>query len=581
MRRHPLGILLVLLVICAPRAFAEQQDIVVYTAKKIVTMDATNPTATAVAVRGKTIVSVGSLESLEPWLEAHPHRVDRRFDDKVLMPGLIDPHLHPLLGALQFGTVWITPESWKLHDETVPATRSPGEYRQRLEQALAAEDDGAPLFITWGWSEPEHGPITRADLDEVAPDRPVMVWQRSVHEAVFNTAALEYMKLTEADAEGFSETEIDWTTGHFVEAGLFEVAVPRLAPYLLAPEFVDSGYSRNVDYLKANGVTTVGDLSTGQLDWDMEIAALERNLVDTGAPFRTVLVPAAYALSLTKGGLESSFEFVETELGRTDAPPQIVYGKRIKLFADGAMFSLLGQVAPPGYIDGHQGEWITPQEQFEAQAAMYWKAGYRIHVHANGDAGIGFTLDVFEELQEDAPRRPSALVIEHFGLSNDDLNRRVAELNASVSANPYYVHALGDTYATLGVGQDRAQRIAPVGSLVDLGVTVALHSDFGMAPANPIYLAWSAITRKTSSGEVFSPPRGLTREEAFRAVTIDAAYVLGLDQSLGSIQAGKIADFAVFEEDPTSVPVDALENLTAWGVVFEGEVYEAGERSEP
>ena len=117
--------------------------------------------------------------------------------------------------------------------------------------------------------------------------------------------------------------------------------------------------------------------------------------------------------------------------------------------------------------------------------------------------------------------------------------------------------------------------MVPAGSLVDLGVPVALHSDFGMAPANPMYLAWTAMSRSPGGGEVFNPPRGLTRDEAMKAITIDAAYVLGLDHMIGSIQAGKKADFSIFEEDPTTVPVDRLESLTAWGVVFEGKVRQA------
>lgn len=557
-------------------ATAAEGDIVVYVAKKIVTIDPSNPTAKAVAVRGDAILSVGTLETLAPWLDAHPHRIDRRFENQVLLPGLIDPHLHPMIGALQFGTVWITPESWSLHDESVPATRSQSEYQSRLRSAIEDFDGGGePIFITWGWSEPEHGPIARADLDLIAPDIPVMVWQRSVHEAVFNSAALDYMRLTEADTQGHSDTEINWAAGHFVEAGLLEVAIPRLAEYLLSPAFVDPGFARNADYLTSNGVTTVGDMSTGQVDWDLEVGALERNLVAKGVPFRTVLIPAAHALSIAKGGIEESFEFVDAEMARTDGPARLVYGKRIKLFADGAMFSLLGQTQPPGYLDGHQGEWITPQDDFREQASKYWNAGYRVHVHANGDAGISFVLDVFEALQERSPRLGNSLVMEHYGLAHDGLNRRVARLGASVSANPYYVHALGDTYAELGVGRDRAQKIAPVGALADLGVTVALHSDFGMAPASPMFLAWSAITRQTATGNIFTPPRGLTRDEALRAVTIDAAHVLGLDDQIGSIEAGKKADFAIFDDDPTEVPIESLKDLVAWGVVFEGEVRQA------
>jgi len=184
-------------------------------------------------------------------------------------------------------------------------------------------------------------------------------------------------------------------------------------------------------------------------------------------------------------------------------------------------------------------------------------------------------LDVFEKLQAEKLRLPNSLVLEHYALSNDDLNRRVARLGASVSANPYYLTALGDTYAKVGLGQDRAQRLVSLGGLVDRAVTVTLHSDFGMTLASPLFLAWSAITRQTLSGQVFTPPRGLTRDEALKAITVNAAYVMGLDHDLGSIQSGKLADFAVLDADPTEGPVDQLKDIKVWGVVFEGKVHKA------
>lgn len=557
-------------------AIAQDNEVIVYTAKKIITMDPDNPEATAVAVRGKRIVSVGSLESLKPWLDVHPHKINDTFKKKIIMPGLIDPHLHPLLGALQFGMTWITPEAWTLHDAEIPAAKNQKEYRQLLRDAIrASKGDDKPIFLTWGWNEADHGPMTRDILDSIEKKKPVMVWQRSIHEAVYNTAALKYMKITEADTKEYSKTEANWETGHFLEAGFFELAILRLAPYLMTPDFMDSGYRRVQEYLMANGVTTVGDLATGLMDWELELNALTRNYVSKNAPLRSVLVPAAQALSLSKGGLDKSFSFVDEQLANKDAPSQIVYGKRIKLLADGAMFSQLMQVFPPGYIDGHHGEWITPKIDFEAQARKYWQAGYRIHVHANGDKGISYTLDVFEKLQKEMPRLPGALVIEHFGFANDSLNKRIAALGASVSANPYYLTALGDSYSVNGLGTDRAMRITSLSGLLDRNVTVALHSDFGMAPASPLFLAWSAITRQTLSGKKFTPPRGLTREQALRAITVDAASILGLEHDLGSIQSGKLADFTILESDPKKVSIKKLKNMPIWGVVFEGDVHKA------
>jgi len=349
-----------------------------------------------------------------------------------------------------------------------------------------------------------------------------------------------------------------------------DVAIPRLAPFLLAPDFIDPGYARTNDYLRSKGVTTVGDMSTGGSNWELELSALQRNYIDLKTPLRITLHPDVYKLSKQKGGFEKGFEFVNEQLTGGNIAHPLITGKRVKLFADGAIFSLLMAVNEPGYVGKGQNEWLTPKEEFKEIAEKYWREGYRIHVHATGDGGIDFTLDVFEALQTKYPRLPNSLVLEHYGFANERINRRVADLGASVSGNPFYVTTLGDIYSKVGLSADRARNIVPLRGLVDRGVTVALHSDFGMAPADPLYLAWTAITRETLAGNKMNSERGLTLHEAMRAVTIDAAYILGLEKDIGTIEAGKFADFSVMDKSPYDVGVKGLRDIKIWGIVFEG-----------
>ncbi len=553
-----------------------EENLTVFTARQIVTMDTTNPEATAVAVRGDRVVAVGSMQDLQPWLDAYPHSVDETFADMVLLPGLIDPHLHPMLGAIQLKTHWITPEPWTLHDEYVAPVTSQDMFWDRLTTLLTEDTNKDEFFIAWGWSEPYHGPMTRQQLDEIAPDRPVFIWQRSVHEGVFNTFALNTLGLTEADIAGHPQADqVNWNDGHFIEGGFFDIVVPRLGPILFAPEFIDPGYERNNAYLLSKGVTTVGDMATGGVNWELEIAAFQRNIVDKDVPLRVVLVPDAYKMVPQADGFVAAFDFIDAQLLSEDLPHPLVGGKRIKLFADGAMFSLLMALNPPGYVGFGQNEWITPRDAFAALARQYWEEGYRIHVHSNGDAGVDFVLDVFEELQLEKPRAKNSLVIEHYGYANERLNRRVAEFGAAVSANPYYVTFLGDTYSQVGLGPDRARRITPLRGLADRGVLVGLHSDFGMAPADPLSLAWASISRETLAGQRMMPPGGLTMDEAMRAITIDAAHILGLEKDIGTIEAGKLADFTVVDVNPYEVGVEGLRDIKVWGVVFEGRMVKA------
>lgn len=556
-------------------AQSDRETLTIYTASKIVTMDAENPDATAVAVRGNRFVAVGSMDDLKPWMDEYPYEIDDTFQDKVLMPGLIDPHMHPMLGAIQFKTFWLSPEAWELHDGTVEATVTPEDFRRKLQAELdrqkAAGETG--MFFGWGWSRHFHDNLTRADLDKMSPERPVAMMQRSMHEIVLNTAALDFLGLT---AEDFGDDpQANWKDGHFIEGALFDVVVPPLGPILFEEGFIDPGYERTNAYLLSKGVTTVGDMSTGSVSWELELAALKRNYSDINTPVRVTLHPDAYKLLAQKGTIDETFDFVNEQLTGGNLPYPILGGKRIKLFADGAVFASLMVMNEPGYVGYGQNEWITPQESFKALAEKYWTEGYRVHVHVTGDGGVDFTLDVFEELQEKHPRLPNSLVLEHYGYANERINRRVAELGAAVSGNPFYVTTLGDLYSEVSLGPDRARKMVPLRGLVDRGVVVGLHSDFGMAPADPLYLAWAAITRETLQGKLMNPDRGLTMDEAMRAITIDAAHILGLEKDLGTVEAGKLADLTVMDKSPYDVGVDGLRDINIWGVVFEGRKFES------
>ena len=554
----------------------------VFVAKKIITMDPTRPAATAVAVRDGRILAVGSLDDMVPWLAASKYTVDSRFKDKVLMPGLIDPHLHPLLGALQFTTVWITPEPWDVMGEKTPATVGHDAYVKALKAAFAASPRTDPMFITWGYSQNFHGDMSRALLDSISNTYPIFVWHRSTHEAYFNTPMLDYLAIRGVTEAKFkANPQIDWRTGHFVEDGFFKTAVPALADFLLAPSRVDRGLAKVRDYLTFNGVTTVADMSTGAVSWDLELGALRRAFDGDASPVRVRLTPDVAALGATLKSADAAFAFIAKAAAKNT--PHVFTNGAVKLFADGAFFSQAMQLGPPGYIDGHQGEWITQPAALEELVRRYWIAGYQIHVHANGDAGVATVLDILVRLEDQKPRADPRFTLEHYGYATDGLNRRVAKLGAQVSANPFYLHDLGDNYADVGLGPDRAARITPLGGLVRRGVPVALHSDFAMAPAAPLLLAWTAITRQTLSGKVFAPEERLTLDQAMKAITIDAAYILHLEDRLGSIEAGKLADFTVLEQDPYKVGAAGLRSVKVWGTVFEGRVAPAKtvQRAEP
>ena len=542
------------------------EPIRVFVAKSIVTMDDTLPRGTAVAVRGGRILSVGDLASLEPWLGG-PHTIDRRFEESVLLPGLIDNHLHPLLAALLLPMVFITPEDWELPEGRVAGVDGRDAYLARLRAAEAALPPGAWLD-TWGHHALFHGPITRADLDAVSTERPIVVWQRSFHETVLNSRALE---ATGLDAADFADhPHVDWANGHFFETGN-AVAVRAMNQRLFTPERLTRGLDALRALVHRGGITTMADMGVGMMTGSIERdLAMMAALTGPETPFRTVLVAGPGLMSeYATGGAAAAREAIEA-LPPTGSEKLRHLRGHVKLLADGAFFSQLMQMGPPGYIDGHHGEWLTEPAELEATAREFWNAGYRIHVHANGDAGVGATLEILAKLQDERPRFAHGFTFHHFGFATSEQVRRLATLGAGVSANPNYVHVLAERYARSGLGPERASQMVRLGSLVRAGAPVSLHSDLTMAPARPLFLAQVAATRRSIGGAVHAPTERLTPHQALRAVTLDAAAALGLEEEIGSVRAGKRADFTVVDRDPFEVGVEAWSDVVVEATVFEG-----------
>jgi hypothetical protein len=191
----------------------------------------------------------------------------------------------------------------------------------------------------------------------------------------------------------------------------------------------------------------------------------------------------------------------------------------------------------------------------------------------NGDAGMDAVLAALEAAQRETPRFDHRFTVHHLGFHAAAQSRRLAALGAVASVNPYYIHALADAYSVLGLGSDRASQIVRAGSLVRAGIPVSFHSDYPMAPTEPLFLAWCAATRRTRGGKVAAPAERLSLELALRGITIDAAHAIGMDHEIGSIVAGKKADFTVLEQDPFDMGADRLKDIAVWGTVFEGAVY--------
>ena len=542
----------------------------VYAAHRVITIDPDLPDATAVAVSGGRITGVGTLEELRETGD-----VDDTFADSVLCPGLIDQHLHPLLGATTLMTEVIAVEDWVLPDKRFPAARSPGEYRRRLTAAGQALTDPDEWLFSWGYHKLWHGPLDRAALDAVSTTRPVVVWQRSCHEFFLNTAAIEKLGLTadQMAGRGPASAMVDFDAGHWWESGT-NLLLPGLAPLLMSPQRLSAGLRQMVGYLHANGVTAINEPG---IMWAIEPWDLYQQILGSDeTPFgSTFLVDAR---SQADAGMDpaDAVADAEAQVARASSGKVRLLPKQVKLFADGAIISQLMQMRDP-YLDDagrpdlcHHGEWMMQPEAFRVFAQAYWDAGWQLHIHVNGDAGLDLVLDTIDDCMAAHPRSDHRTVIVHFANSTDEQVDRIARLGCIVSANPYYPVGFADQYAAHGLGAQRADTMVRAASVLNRKIPLSLHSDLPMGPAAPLALASFAVNRRTPSGRIAGPEQRISVHDALRAVTIEAAYSWRMEHELGSITAGKAATFTVLAEDPYEVDPGRLGDIAILGTVYKG-----------
>lgn len=545
----------------------------IYTAREFITMDPKKPRAEAVAVRDGKFVAVGT--RAEVGAVAGPTaRLDKTFNDKVVIAGFVEQHVHPVLAALTMNTKVISIEDWDAIDGFSPAVRDEKGYRERLKKALASHKDKKKPFVTWGYHHYFHGEMSRETLNKLAPDFPVMVWHRSAHELFVNDAALKLTGIDEAFTKSLpksAQDQLSLPKGHFYEQGFLAI-LQKVAPFMASPEQFRKGLDFSKAYYHRNGITLAcepgGFLSKPMQD------AINAVYSDDATPFNHCFIgdgKSFYALTPndTASLLAETKKVENWGKGRTWYLPN-----QVKLFTDGAIYSQLMQMKD-GYTDGHHGAWIVDPPAFDFMFQTYWDAGYQIHIHNNGDAGFDVVLGSLEKAMKRKPRTDHRSVLVHFGFAQPDQVARWVKMGGIVSSNPYYVTALAGRYAKLGIGPERAANMVPHGDVLKGNGSLSFHSDMPMAPAKPMQLVWAATTRMTAEGSVAGPQHKVPLDAALKAITIDAAYSIQQEKKVGSIEVGKDANLTVLYQSPYAVAPEKLKDIQVWGTMLEGRVQPA------
>lgn len=521
------------------------------------TVSAAGTVTGSLAVRAGRISYLGSDAGLADWIGPRTRVIELR--GRAVAPGLIDAHSH-LIGL---GTA--------LSQVDLTGSGSYAEVIERVRVAAAGLPPG-----TWvtgrGWDQNDWAVKefpTHAALSAAVPGHPVWLRRVDGHAALANQSALAQSGVGAgtADPAGGKVLRGDdgEPTGVFVDAAmsLVDAKVPAPSAAELRRRLRAAATA-----CVALGLTTVTDMGVG----DAEIAAYDTALGAGELPLRAALFVDGSDRPLVDGWLARG--------PRVD-PSARVLVRGIKLYADGALGSRGAALIEPYDDDPRNlGLLITAEDEIARIAAAALDRGFQVGVHTIGDRGGLVALDAIERVFG-KPRPEARFRLEHAQVLRLQEFERLARLGVIASMQP--THATSDMpWAEARVGARRSAGAYAWQKVLRAGGRLALGSDFPVESPDPRLGLYAAITRQDLQGNPaggWLPGERLSRAEALRGFTLDAAYSLFLDDQLGSLEVGKRADLVVFAGDPMTVDERALATLPVDFTLVEGAVVHQRERA--
>lgn len=505
----------------------------------VITMDASNTVAEAVLVRAGQIEAVGSSEDLVSRIDDDTVVVDLR--GRALMPGFIDAHGHfPGSGQTVFSVDLNSPPIGRVTDMEGLLGSLSAFAKQRRDGWVVGHGYDDTLL-----AEKRHP--TRDDLDRISTSRPVAIVHVSGHLAVVNTVGLDILGIDESTPDplgGVIVRDPLSADGRRPNGVLEETAARAVWEYTLDLGVMDGVRMTTqaaAEYLSV-GVTTA---SAGGMPTSVaKLLGLLSRL--NQFPQRVALFPLFEEVG--EALLSEELTLDAFAAGKVSVP-------RVKIIADGSIQGYTGYLSEPYYAPFkgdplYRGYPSVPREELLRQVSGLYERRIQVAIHCNGDASIDDGLDAIEAAMKAHPWPDARPLIIHAQMTRLDQIERMAALGVTPSFFSAHTYYWGDRHAAIFMGPGRAANMSPARWALEAGVRFSSHLDTPVTPMLPLQAVWSQISRESTTGVVIGPEQRIDRTSALRAVTIDAAWQVFMDDKIGSIEPGKRADLVVLSDNP-------------------------------
>ncbi len=547
---------------CGRPAPEEAADLVL-TGGNVVTMDSGLPTAQAIAVKGDRILAVGTDAEIEAFVGDATEVIS--LDGKTVVPGLIDAHVH-------FAGI-----GGRLLQINARDVQDKQEIVDRVA-AKVAESNPGEWIRGRGWDQ-NNWPVkefpTKEDLDAVSPDNPVYLGRVDGHAAWVNSKALEIAGITRDTPDPAGGQIIKDASGE-PTGTLIDNAFRPVSQHIppMSKEERKRSIRLAIEECLASGLTGVHEAGGNR-----ETIELYEEMMKAGEfDFR---IYEFLRWPLNEQQLPHTYEALDYYL---EQGPQVgLYDNRltirgIKMSLDGALGSRGASFLEP-YADDpdNQGVLRLTEEEVYETILRGLNAGFQSAVHAIGDRANRMALDTMERALKESGATDARLRIEHSQVLHEDDVPRFAELGIIPSMQP--THCTTDMkWIEDRIGPERAKFSYAWRTLLDSGVRIPGGSDAPVEPVQPLPGIYSAVTRQDMEGWPeggWNPEQRVSREEALRMFTLDAAYSVFEEDLKGSITPGKLADIVVLSKDIMAIPAaeiletEVLMTILGGKVVFE------------
>jgi predicted amidohydrolase YtcJ len=557
------SILALLAWVSSAGAQAEEQakaDVVLRNGK-IYTADKERSIKQALALKGNTIVVVGSDADVSPLIGSRTKVID--LGGKLVLPGLIDTHIHPIIGALNGAKCSLAGVKATI-DTLKPVIRD----CLAKDQGSADEWFEAAQLDNYGFS------ATAKDVDGIEASRPVALWGNDGHTVWVNSRGLALLGVTAEtpdmpggkiarDAKGVP-------TGYFADRASIFVDEKIPSPPLEEKAALTAAELKR---MSAYGITSLMDAFVTPAE-----AAVWRKLYDTGRlPMR--VRTAIYVADPSDDSDEAVARLVAASKDG-DVDPDFLHSGVVKVFADGVMeypAQTAAMLSP--YLDEngkptkHAGELYFDPERFARLVTKLDAAGLAVHIHAIGDRAVRASLDAFAAARAANGDRDNRHQIAHLQLVDSADFPRFKELSVMADLQLEWAKREPATEGPLEpyLGPERYRYVYPAGSLHRAGATIIGGSDWDVSSYNPFRAFQTGVTRSGGKGQKpLNIDEKIPLETAIDAYTINAAFAMKQDKTTGSLEAGKRADLVVLDRDIFTIDPETINQTKVLATYLDG-----------